>query len=942
MDEEHSYRALLNWLYYSEMNDRRDMIKEAHGRTFGWIFETDSATENGNETAPDRGLAEESRPAIDFIPWLRNQGGIYWIHGKPGAGKSTMMKYLADDERLLEHGAIWAAFASCELVVASFYFYKSKSSSPLQQSLCGLYRALLWQLIREDPSLARYMFPHWQPCLASTEPRLVEVAAALRRLATANEVAKRFIFLIDGLDEYEHDDTLRQDELAKDMLKLVEKGFVKMIIASRPETAFRSFFGRYPNLPLHELTEFDIKQFVEDELGKNDSIRPVGEELSSQESLQLEWLVQIVVRKAEGVFLWARVVVDFAVARIQEYVPFASLLEDVFKLNPDLEMLFGQILARIKGFDKIKQTEGLSYLRLTLQWIYCLHKGASRVVHAENTLTLGILGIACEMYGQVLSEGKLTRLVLEQERKSVADWIQYQRQIEARVKICCLGLLEVHYMYLPNVRRRHAFPMRSVRPMHRALAEYLNLNKASLEPSGNRHDGSKSYDCNIALMSGLLATAHNRAIPFCGHCTLFFEMNARAEISTDSAQVSLLSAFEHFMSSRWPDIWQNRTRRSFGANVYEDAGRFQKSFKVEPRWENHAIQHTHENLPWVRVVDPWLPDTLALSIHHGGWLYLRFCVERLRERHGTVVTPESPREYWSGLLIYALFDLNSSLRHDPNLEALQVLLSSGACPNTTLNGLSVWQLVLDALLIASRDEAKHPESWLHFRHSDKSPYDIIDILMSHGARLYAHSTYAQPFKYRKPKDGTQVEHVLVELRRFSPYQILSRRLDRIYCCSGDQEAIKCRCDLCLPLLNSAESTLQNLRGKCDRPPTELGWDEVVRAMHLIDYRVSWIGQRFGQNISVSRCLPNETPPQGDERADCEWGPYQWIRVNSNKAFELLECLQEVEFDCSRLEPSDSGNPARIGSDTHGEYTIAGWIDLGEFSLTSAPPMFHED
>lgn len=156
VNEKLDHRALLDWLYYSEMHDRRDMIKEAHRKTFQWIFESDAAGEN-NGKAPGRSSGKEARLTTGFVPWLRNRDGLYWIHGKPRAGKSTMMKYLADDERLLQHGTVWAASASHELVVASFYFYKSESSSTLQQSLSGLYRALLWQLVNQDPSLARFL-----------------------------------------------------------------------------------------------------------------------------------------------------------------------------------------------------------------------------------------------------------------------------------------------------------------------------------------------------------------------------------------------------------------------------------------------------------------------------------------------------------------------------------------------------------------------------------------------------------------------------------------------------------------------------------------------------------------------------------------------------------------------------------------------------------------
>jgi hypothetical protein len=65
-------RLITNSITYPEIATRRAAIKTAHKRTFEWIFR--------DETSP-------------FMVWLRSGRDIFWISGKAGSGKSTLMKY---------------------------------------------------------------------------------------------------------------------------------------------------------------------------------------------------------------------------------------------------------------------------------------------------------------------------------------------------------------------------------------------------------------------------------------------------------------------------------------------------------------------------------------------------------------------------------------------------------------------------------------------------------------------------------------------------------------------------------------------------------------------------------------------------------------------------------------------------------------------------------
>ncbi|KAI4618550.1 hypothetical protein J4E80_005152 [Alternaria sp. BMP 0032] len=75
-------RQCLHALYFSELRSRADQVKRAHEDTFGWIF--DGAGDLFGSVHRNK-----------FKNWLRLDDpnrNVFWVYGKPGAGKSTLIK----------------------------------------------------------------------------------------------------------------------------------------------------------------------------------------------------------------------------------------------------------------------------------------------------------------------------------------------------------------------------------------------------------------------------------------------------------------------------------------------------------------------------------------------------------------------------------------------------------------------------------------------------------------------------------------------------------------------------------------------------------------------------------------------------------------------------------------------------------------------------------
>ncbi|KAI8247766.1 hypothetical protein K4K53_001449 [Colletotrichum sp. SAR 10_77] len=133
---------------YAGMDNRRTRIVHAHKKTLRWIFD-----------APP----ETTRKWSDFKEWLGSDSQLYWVTGKAGSGKSTLMKFISQSQGLEEDGVRqddtlklattetqnsqyllkWAG--SRPLIMASFYFWASGTS--IEASPRGLYMSLLYQIL---------------------------------------------------------------------------------------------------------------------------------------------------------------------------------------------------------------------------------------------------------------------------------------------------------------------------------------------------------------------------------------------------------------------------------------------------------------------------------------------------------------------------------------------------------------------------------------------------------------------------------------------------------------------------------------------------------------------------------------------------------------------------------------------------------------------------
>ena len=211
---------ILESLRFPTMLKREVSIKEAQPTTFGWLFEN-------NQKAAERGVK------TTILDWLRAGTDVYYVSGKAGSGKSTLMKLFYDHPKPVAALRTWAKVAGKEVLTAIFFFWNAGTDmQKLQQCLL---QTLLYNILRQSPALvfsacrsrwqeSRQTEPSW------THAELLQTFSRLRE----QSMATRFCFFIDGLDEFDGDHMEALDVINS----LTSSNNIKICFSSRPWVVF--------------------------------------------------------------------------------------------------------------------------------------------------------------------------------------------------------------------------------------------------------------------------------------------------------------------------------------------------------------------------------------------------------------------------------------------------------------------------------------------------------------------------------------------------------------------------------------------------------------------------------------------------------------------------------------------------------------------------------
>ncbi|KAJ8133152.1 hypothetical protein O1611_g474 [Lasiodiplodia mahajangana] len=322
-------QTILKSLSFETRPIRHASIPDAYQKTFQWAYDS----KRNNPTS-----------ATSLAQWLKRGGGVFWVSGKPGSGKSTFMKFIADEPRTFGLLSEWSG--SKKLVVASHYFWSAGTT--MQKSQEGLLRSLLYEIFLQCPESIS-VCGNWRP--RSSQGReggfspwtSSELYKILRKVATYETASIRICFFMDGLDEYDGN----HDDLCKVLTDVAKSTNIKICLSSRPWNEFEQAFGDDPRRKLYmqDLTRNDILEYTRSRLYEH----PRWSSLATKPS-QGDWLVHEIEKRACGVFLWVFLVTNLLRGGLTNRDSFSDIRRRLESFPVELEDFFRQILESVDPF----------------------------------------------------------------------------------------------------------------------------------------------------------------------------------------------------------------------------------------------------------------------------------------------------------------------------------------------------------------------------------------------------------------------------------------------------------------------------------------------------------------------------------------------------------------------------------------------------------------
>lgn len=358
------------------------------------------------------------------------------LNGKPGSGKSTLMKYITSEFRKFcgSQAALRYLGSGADLVTCSFFFWAL--GSPMQKNYVGFLRSLLYQIAEQREDLIPIMMGQEtiseaitsQPrepvrIYAWTKERLED---ALRRFLSGKPSSISVCLFIDGLDEFAGD----EDLLMGTARLLSQTPRTHVCVSSRPEQIFRQGFANSPQLRLQDLNYEDIEKATKDRL--DTALR----EEYPQEPWMTDRLVENVIDKAQGIFLWAELVTKDLKKGARNSDSIQELHKRLDRTPNTIEGLYEHMLERL---DKSYFQDAARYFQMITanQELLALQTDVFEYIGSRNT-HLTLLHCAC-------ADEKAWNYVLSHDLGHFQSpgFRDLCYNLETRILTRCAGLVEV-------------------------------------------------------------------------------------------------------------------------------------------------------------------------------------------------------------------------------------------------------------------------------------------------------------------------------------------------------------------------------------------------------------------------------------------------------------------------------------------------------------------
>jgi hypothetical protein len=297
--------SLPDALAFEQMDFRSATIAPAYSKTCDWLFS-----------------------AAPYMRWrdqdlVSEHNGFLWIKGKPGAGKSTVMKHAWQHAR-----------ATYDDEKTMSFFFNARGTA-LGKSVEGMYRCLLLQMEGQVPHLSSRVAIADRSVYRSTGWPVAILQDLFRQGVLHLCRETKLNCYIDALDEGDDEDQVR--EMVEFFYELAERA-VPDGLAFRVCLASRY----YPKISVRTSEELRL----EDQAGHDTDISNfVHKKLRLRSGQLKERLASEIKRRSSGVFLWVVLVVAI-LNRESDHGNHHLIEEQLHNIPNGLLQLFEELLTR--------------------------------------------------------------------------------------------------------------------------------------------------------------------------------------------------------------------------------------------------------------------------------------------------------------------------------------------------------------------------------------------------------------------------------------------------------------------------------------------------------------------------------------------------------------------------------------------------------------------
>ncbi|XPT03452.1 hypothetical protein M3J09_012545 [Ascochyta lentis] len=255
-------------LHFKQRDARLLTLKQAQAKTCRWLLKN-----------------------AQYSDWmhvdkLKQHRGFFWIKGKPGSGKSIMMKFLFSQAK--------RTMKKC--LVLSFFF--NARGDDLEKSTTGLYRALLLQLLDHAPQAWKIFDSYEKSAFEFMEDSGWQ-NETLRELFTRclQELGdQRVVCYVDALDECPEEDIRDMVSFFEELGEIEEAAEFRVCFSSR----------HYPEISIRTGLQLVLETEPEH---TNDITLYIYTHLKIGTTAQVEDIRAEILRKSSGIFLWVHLVI---------------------------------------------------------------------------------------------------------------------------------------------------------------------------------------------------------------------------------------------------------------------------------------------------------------------------------------------------------------------------------------------------------------------------------------------------------------------------------------------------------------------------------------------------------------------------------------------------------------------------------------------------------